>query len=68
MGKFLIGIVRKFVMPLTYLTTIACGIVFTYFVVAWGGQILLVFAGIFLVLLAGFLAWSEYFRGEHHHY
>jgi hypothetical protein len=62
MGKFTIGIVQKFVRPLTYATTIAFGLVFSYFVVASGGQILFMFGGIFLVLLAGFLAWSEYRR------
>jgi hypothetical protein len=66
MVKYLIGIIGKFVMPLTYLTSIAFGAVFLYFVVSTGGQFLLVFSGAFLVLLAGFLAWSEYFRREEH--
>jgi hypothetical protein len=54
----------KLTMALTYLTTIAFGVVLVYFVIVSGGQILFVFGGIFLVLLAGFLAWSEYFRRE----
>jgi hypothetical protein len=54
----------KFKMGLTYMTTIAFGVVFIYFVIVTGAQILFVFGGVFLVLLAVYLAWSEYFRRE----
>jgi hypothetical protein len=54
----------KFKMGLTYVTTIAFGVVFIYLVIVTGAQNLFVFGGVFLVLLAAYLAWSEYFRRE----
>jgi len=55
----------KLTMALTYLTSIAAGLVFIYLTVATGGQILPVVGAILLVLVAAYLGWREFFaRGR----
>ena len=54
----------KLTMALTYLTTIAAGVVFVYLTVATGGAWTLVFVGVLVVLFAVYLGWREYFHRE----
>ena len=58
------GNLGKLTTALTYVMTIAVGVVFAYFTVLSGGSLLLVFGGIFLVLSAAVLLWADFFRRE----
>ncbi len=54
----------KLSMALTYLTTIACGVVFIYFTIVTGGRWTLVFGAVLVVICAAYLGWGEFFRRE----
>jgi hypothetical protein len=54
----------KLTTALTYAMTIAVGVVFAYFTILSGGSLLLVFGGIFLVVLGAVLLWADFFRRQ----
>ena len=52
----------KLTTALTYVMTIAVGVVFAYFTFLSGGSLLLVFGGVFLVVFGAVLLWADFFR------
>ena len=58
------GNMGKLTTALTYVMTIAVGLVFAYFTILSGGSLLLVFGGIFLVVFGAVVLWADFFRRE----
>ena len=58
------GNMGKLTTALTYVMTIAVGVVFAYFTILSGGSLLLIFGGIFLVVFSAVLLWADFFRRE----
>jgi hypothetical protein len=56
------GNMAKLSTALTYVMTIAVGVVFAYFTILSGGSLLLIFGGIFLVVFSAVLLWADFFR------
>jgi len=52
----------KLTMALTYLTTIACGVLFIYLTVVTSGQWTLVFGAVFFIVYSAYLLWADFFR------
>lgn len=54
----------KLGMALTYLTTIAIGVVFAYFTLLSGGSLFIVFGIVLVVLYSACLLWVDFVRRE----
>jgi hypothetical protein len=52
----------KFGMALTYVLTIAVGVVFAYVTLLSGGSLLIVFGIVFLVIYSAYLLWADFIR------
>lgn len=54
----------KLGMALTYLTTIAVGVVFAYFTLLSGGSLLIVFGVVLVVVYSAYLLWADFIRRD----
>jgi hypothetical protein len=54
----------KFGMALTYVLTIAVGVVFAYFTLLSGGSLLIVFGVVLVVVYSAYLLWADFIRRD----
>jgi hypothetical protein len=54
----------KLGMALTYVLTIAVGVVFAYFTLLSGGSLLIVFGVVLLVVYSAYLLWADFIRRD----
>ncbi len=54
----------KLGMALTYVLTIAVGVVFAYFTLLSGGSLLIVFGVVLVVIYSAYLLWADFFRRD----
>lgn len=54
----------KLGMALTYVLTIAVGVVFAYFTVLSGGSLLVVFGVVLVVVYSAYLLWADFIRRD----
>jgi hypothetical protein len=54
----------KLGMALTYVLTIAVGVVFAYFTLLSGGSLLIVFGVVLVVVYSAYLLWADFIRRD----
>ena len=54
----------KLGMALTYVLTIAVGVVFAYFTLLSGGSLLIVFGVVLVVVYSAYLLWADFLRRD----
>lgn len=58
------GAMGKLGMALTYVLTIAVGVVFAYFTLLSGGSLLIVFGVVLVVIYSAYLLWADFIRRD----